>query len=138
MTEHKTKDSNKTSSSNISLGLTESASETSLNTDDDEVSEPFLKEYASYDGRDKRATDRYDIGLDILKALIECGTDPEIQTHGRSALMFSVLAKDFSFVKRLVELGANVNRRNEMGETALSLALEDPGREEIAEYLKSK
>jgi len=90
----------------------------------------------SFDGLNKRASDRYDIGLDILKAKIECGADPKsFTTHGdRNSLMFSVMANDFSFTKELVERGVDVNWKNHLGETALSLAKELK-REEIAKYL---
>jgi len=116
-------------------GIAESASEEWY---DGNSTEPFIA-YNSFDGLNKRADNRYEIGLDIIKAMIDCGKDPEtVLTYGRSALMFSVLAKDFSYVKHLVELGVDVNKKNEMGETALSLATETPGREEIAKYLRSK
>jgi len=97
---------------------------------------PGLGKINSFDGLNKRASDRYDIGLEILKAKIECGADPKaLTTHGnRSSLMFSVMANDFSFTKQLVERGVDINQTNHLGETALSLAKEFK-REEIAKYL---
>jgi hypothetical protein len=93
----------------------------------------------SYDGLNTRANNRYDIGLEILKAEISLGADPkDLCTHGdRSCLMFAVLANDFSFVKHLVELGVNVNQTNGLGETALGFAIELQ-RYDMAKYLRSK
>jgi hypothetical protein len=89
--------------------------------------------------RDKRATNRYDIGLEILKAKIQLGADPKVlHSHGdRSCLMFAVLANDIRFVKQLVEFGVDVNQRNSQGETALGFAIELK-RHHIATYLCSK
>jgi len=94
-------------------------------------------ETMSYDGVNKRICNRYDIGLRILKAQIECGADPKVlKTHGdRSCLMFAVLAEDFGFVKQLVGLGVDVNKTNQYGETALTFAL-GLEREDIASYLR--
>jgi len=98
-----------------------------------------LDNQITFDGLNKRASDRYDIGLEILKAKIECGADPNaLSTHGdRSCLMFSVMANDFSFTKQLVEQGVDVNWTNHLGETALSLAKEFK-REEMAKFLLGK
>jgi len=92
----------------------------------------------SFDGLNKRTTNRYDIGLEILKSKIHLGADPKtLTTHGdRTSLMFSVMANDFSFTKQLVELGVDVNGTNRLGETALGLAIEFK-REEIAKYLRA-
>jgi len=92
----------------------------------------------SYDGINKRISDRNDIGLRMLKAQIQCGADPKVwTTHGdRSCLMFAVLAEDFNFIKELIELGVDVNKTNHYGETALTLAV-GIKREDIASYLRS-
>ena len=73
----------------------------------------------------------------MLKAQIHCGADPKVlTTHGeRSCLMFAVLAEDFCFIKKLVKLGVDVNQKNRVGETALSLANE-LHRDDIARYLR--
>jgi len=91
----------------------------------------------SYDGVNKRISNRYDIGLGILKAQIQCGADPKVlTTHGdRSCLMFAVLAEDIDFVKQLVGLGVDVNKTNRSGETALTLALGLEGKD-ISKYLR--
>jgi len=93
----------------------------------------------SFDGLNKRVTNRNHIGLEILKAKIHHGADPKsLSTHGgRTCLMFSVIANDFSFTKMLVELGVDVNYRTRLGETALGLATELQ-REEITKYLRTK
>jgi hypothetical protein len=99
----------------------------------------YIDQLRSFDGLDERATNRYDIGLEILKAEIELGADPKVlHTHGdRSCLMFAVLANDIRFTKQLVELGVDVNQTNRLGETALGFAIEF-GRRDIATYLCSK
>jgi len=93
----------------------------------------------SYDGLNMRSENRNDIGMDILKAKIHFGANPnELCTHGdRTCLMFAVLANDFTFTKRLVELGVDINKVNSLGETALSLAVETQN-SKIANYLRSK
>jgi len=90
-----------------------------------------------FDVSSKRATNRYEIGLEMLKAMINEGADPkELVTHGdRTCLMFSVLAGDFDFVKKLVELGVSVTKTNSQGETALGFANELK-RYDIARYLR--
>jgi len=106
----------------------------------DSDSESFNSEdWLSYDGLNNRANNRYDIGLNILKAKVDFGADPmTLKTHGaRSSLMFSVMANDYDFTKKLVERGVDVNQRNFMGETPLGLAIE-MNREKIAHYLRSK
>jgi len=125
-TEQPMEHANKVWSSSLSLSSSYSSPYNSLE----------LENQISFDGLNKRASDRYDIGLDILKAKIECGADPKsFTTHGdRNSLMFSVMANDFSFTKELVERGVDVNWKNHLGETALSLAKELK-REEIAKYL---
>jgi len=92
-----------------------------------------------YDGLNMRATNRYQIGLTNLKAMIHHGADPNtLITHGdRSCLMFAVMANDFSFAKELVDQGVEINQSNSSGESALSLAI-DMERRDIAHYLRSK
>jgi len=96
-------------------------------------------EIFSFDGTNKRVVNRYEIGLEMLKAQIHHGADPKVlKTHGeRSCLMFAVLAEDFGFIKELLELGVDVNQKNRVGETALSLANELQ-RDDIAMYLRRK
>jgi len=98
-----------------------------------------LENLRSFDGMNKRVINRYDIGLDILKAKIHVGADPKnLCTHGgRTCLMFSVMANDLSFTKELVELGVDINRTNQLNESALSLAIELK-RGEIAKYLRAQ
>jgi len=95
-------------------------------------------EFQSFDGLNKRVFSRYDLGLEVLMAMIENGTNPEgMSTHGdRTALMFAVLAQDLDFIKKLVELGVDLNETNCHGETALRLANET-GRSDIINYLRS-
>lgn len=50
--------------------------------------------------------------------------------------MFAVLAEDFNFIKKLIELGVDVNKTNQFGESALTLAV-GLKREDIANYLRS-
>jgi len=98
-----------------------------------------LADLLSFDGINKRATNRNDIGLEILKAKIHCGADPHgMYTHGeRSCLMFAVIANDYDFTKNLVEQGVDVNKRTRLGETALGLATELK-RDKIANFLRLK
>jgi len=95
--------------------------------------------FISYDGLNKRPVKRDDIGMHILEAQIHFGADPnEMCTHGdRTCLMFAVLANDFSFTKKLVEKGVDINKTNWFGETALGLATEMQN-DEIVNYLRSK
>jgi len=98
-----------------------------------------FKNIISFDGFNKRICNRYEIGLAMLKAQIQHGADPKVlATHGeRSCLMFAVLAQDFDFVKKLVELGVDVNQRNNFGETALRFANEIH-RDDISRYLRTQ
>jgi len=86
-----------------------------------------------------RGKDRYEIGLEQVKAQIHHGADPKtLMTLGdRSCLMFAVMGNDLSFTKELVELGVDVNHSNSSGESALSLAI-DMQKKDIAQYLLSK
>jgi len=106
-------------------------------SEDDSIIAP--EKWHSFDGLNKKGADRYDIGLDIMKAQIANGSDPKLLvTHGhRTSLMFTVLAGDFDYVKKLVDLGVDVNDTNQAGETALEFAIE-LGREDIANYLREK
>jgi len=90
-----------------------------------------------FDVCSRRTTSRYEIGLEMLKAMINEGADPkDLVTHGdRTCLMFAVLAEDFDFVKKLVELGVSVTKTNSRGETALDFANELK-RYDIARYLR--
>jgi len=94
--------------------------------------------FQSFDGLNKRVTNRYEIGLEVLKALIKNGANPHaMSTIGdKTALMFAVLAQDFAFVKNLVERGVDVGHMNCHGETALGLAIETQ-RNDIADYLRA-
>jgi len=75
-----------------------------------------------FDGLDERASDRDDIGLVILKALIANGTDINtIRTYGRTALQTAALAGDLSYCKELIEKGADLHGKNQAGDTTLSL-----------------
>lgn len=96
-------------------------------------------EIMSFDGTNERVSNRYDIGVSILKAQIQNGADPRtLSTHGdRSSLMFAVLAEDFGLVQQLVGLEVDVNQTNRSGESALSLAL-GIDRTDIADYLRLK
>jgi len=104
----------------------------------DSKTNPFKRQKkCSFDGLNMRITNRYDIGLEVLKATVHHGADPKrMSTHGdRSSLMFAVLANDMKFIKDLVEMGVDVNQTSQMGETALSLACELQ-RDDIANYLR--
>jgi len=98
-----------------------------------------MEEIFSFDGLNKRTTNRYVVGLEILKAQIHHGANPKnLVTHGdRTCLMFSVLAEDFDFVKNLVELGVDVNETNSQLESALGFAI-NLKRDDIASYLRRK
>jgi len=93
----------------------------------------------SFDGLNKKVCNRHDIGLSMLKAMISNGADAKVlKTHGdRSCLMFAVLAKDFDFIKKLVQLGVDVNESNKFGETALSFA-DKFQTDDIAKYLRAQ
>jgi len=95
--------------------------------------------FQSFDGLNKRVSNRYEIGLEVLKVLIHNGANPHaMSTIGdKTALMFAVLAQDFDFVKKLVEMGVNIGHMNCHGETALGLAIETQ-RNDIADYLRQK
>jgi len=97
------------------------------------------RNWLSYDGLNKRPLERDDIGMDILKAKVHFGANPNtMSTHGnRTCLMFAVVANDFSYAKKLVELGVDINKITPLGETALSLAIETQNYE-LANYLRSK
>jgi len=96
------------------------------------------KEIISFDGANTRAANRYEFVVNQIKAQMHYGMNPNVfTTHGdRSCLMVAVLAGDFRFVKQLVEMGVNVNKRSQIGETALSLA-KDQKRNDIANFLRS-
>jgi len=93
----------------------------------------------SYDGLNKRPIKRDNIGMEILKAKVHFGANPnKMCTHGnRTCLMFAVVANDLSFTKKLVELGVDINKVTPSGETALSLAIEMQNYE-LVDYLRSK
>jgi len=75
-----------------------------------------------YDGLDDRASDRDEIGLVILKALIANGTDINtITTYGRTALQTAALAGDLEYCKELIKLGADIRGKDEAGVSTLSL-----------------
>merc|ERR1719285_52199 len=75
-----------------------------------------------FDGLEEESTDRDEIGMIILKALIANGTCANtVTTHGRTALQITALAGDLAYCKELVEKGADVDAKNEAGETALFL-----------------
>jgi len=122
--------------STISIDEDGTSTHDSQSSEDSEC--PGRKRLVSFDGINMRVTNRYEIGLEVLKAKIHHGANPRMSTHGgRTALMFAVLAKDFDFIKELIELGCNVNETTSIGETALSLANETQ-MHDIAEYLRSK
>jgi len=93
----------------------------------------------SYDGRNKRPEKRDEIQMDILKAKNNFGANPnEWCTYGdRTCLMCAVLANDFGYVKKLVELGVDINKINRLGETASSFAIATKNFE-LTNYLSSK
>jgi len=134
------------------ISFEESSSELRLYEDDEEsmssdsVRFQFLnpdcqarEETITFDGLNKRYTNRNSIGLEILKAQIHHGADPKkLRTHGdRTCLMFAVIAEDFSFIKNLVQRGVDVKETNRQGETALRFAIE-LGREDIANFLRTR
>lgn len=91
----------------------------------------------SFDGRNKRVINRNDLGLEVIKATIHFGADPQgMSTHGeRSCLMVAVIGNDYELTKKLVKLGVDVNKRTRIGETALGLAIELK-RDKIASFLR--
>jgi hypothetical protein len=80
----------------------------------------------NFDGLRAGVLSRDDIALTILKALIANGADPKTFTSqgGRTAFQVAALAGDLEFCKELVEKGVDINKVDEAGETALSLARE--------------
>jgi len=121
------------------VGWESSSTLTSLNHTRDSDSCISTGNLISYDGLNNRPVKRDDIGMHILKAQIHFGADPnEMCTHGdRTCLMCAVLANDFSYTKKLVEKGVDINKTNCFGETALGLAI-DMQNDEIVNYLRSK
>jgi len=105
----------------------------------DKDSSEHKKMCKSFDGRNKRVSNRYDFGIAMLEAQIHHGADPnKLRTHGdRTCLMFAVLAGNFTFVKKLLKMGVDINQTNRQDETALRFALE-LGRNDIADYLRTK
>jgi hypothetical protein len=93
----------------------------------------------SFDGLNKRVSNRLYLGLEIIKAKIDNGANPkDMTTHGdRTCLMLAVLANDYRLTKKLVKLGADVNKKSQFGETALGFATEFK-RPKIAKYLRSE
>jgi len=76
----------------------------------------------SFDGLAEIPSNRDEIGIVILKALIAQGTDPKTLTsHGRTAFQIAALSGDLEFCKELVNMGVDVHQSNEAGETALDL-----------------
>merc|ERR1719317_1725968 len=77
----------------------------------------------NYDGLKAESRDRDEIGMVILKAIIEHGSDANTRTtHGRTALQMTALSGDLEYCKELVDKGADVFAKDNDGETALSLA----------------
>jgi len=96
----------------------------------------------NYDGMKVQKMDREEIGMEILKAIIEHGSDANTRTtHGRTALQMSVLSNDLEYSKELIQRGADVFAKDEDGETALSLAKKwhkkPKNLSEIIAYLKT-
>lgn len=76
----------------------------------------------NYDGLQDKSLDREDIGMVILKAIIEHGQAVNtVTTNGRTGLQISALAGDLEYCKELIEKGADVHAKDDDGETALSL-----------------
>lgn len=75
-----------------------------------------------FDGLE-RDLDRDEIAMVILKALIASGSCVNtITTFGRTALQVTVLAGDLVYCKELIGMEADIHKKDEEGETALSLA----------------
>jgi len=112
---------------------------TSLNHSLHSDSYNSIRNLFSYDGLNKRPKKRGDIGMDILKAQIHFGADPnKMCMHGdRTCLMFVILANDFNFAKTLVEQGVDINKTDRFGATALSLTI-GMQNDELVNYLRSK
>jgi len=76
----------------------------------------------NFDGQSKRASNRDDIGIVILKALIANGADPiNLTSHGRTAFQIAALSGDLEFCKELVEKGVDIRKLDEHGDSALTL-----------------
>jgi len=123
-----------------SEGVSASCTETTCNNSSSLLTDSFsIGDLVSFDGLNKRSDNRGDIGIQMLKAQIHFGANPQaLSTHGdRTCLMFAVLANDIRFTKKLVKLGVDVNQTNRFGETALSLAVESR-HHQLANYLRSK
>jgi len=76
----------------------------------------------NFDGQSKRASNRDDIGIVILKALIANGADPKnLTSHGRTAFQIAALSGDLEFCKELVEKGVDIRKLDENGDSALTL-----------------
>ena len=69
-----------------------------------------------------------------VRALLECGADPNIGDQGgATALMWAVT--DIEKTRMLVEAGANVNARSSLGRTPLAIAAGVPGAARVVKLL---
>ncbi|KAJ8109345.1 hypothetical protein OPT61_g7525 [Boeremia exigua] len=62
----------------------------------------------------------------VVEVLLENGCAPELQDDDETALLDAVQSDYVAIVKLLVRHGANINRTNERGYTALSYAISSP------------
>ena len=71
-----------------------------------------------------------------MRLLVQKGADKNIRNtySGSTPLMYAAASGYFDIVRYLVEQGANVNLRNNIGETAASIAY-DQGEVDIYDYL---
>lgn len=59
---------------------------------------------------------------DLLIALLKEGGDPNGQVDGLYLVQYAIMSKDLLACKTLMEYGADINRRNKQGDTAIELA----------------
>ena len=75
-------------------------------------------------------------GLDLVKLLIKLGADPNVRVEKvHSALIFSTMYCNYEIADYLLNHGADVNIRDNYGDTALMYCSFGTGRADIAELL---
>lgn len=104
--------------------LDTSPSDDSVIWDLQRMTEDYVEWDDNFDGLKNRATNRNDIAMVILKGLIANGASVNLTSHGKTALQVTVLSGDMAFCKELIKMKADVHKKNEAGETALSIARE--------------
>ena len=66
--------------------------------------------------------------VEVVKVLSDCGADLTAKENGRTLLTYFALRNHYAIVELLIDRGADVNQRNDRGETALCAVAGDGGR----------